>query len=59
MAKFCAIHPDIEPVVVTYCPACRGGHGGANAAKGMTKAQKKARARNAAKARWSKKPKKT
>jgi hypothetical protein len=58
MAKaiFCKTHPDIEPIVVRYCPACRGGHGGTKAAAGMTGKARKARARKAAKARWKNKP---
>jgi hypothetical protein len=55
MAKpFCAEHPDVEPITIQYCPACRGGHGGTKAAKGMTGKARKARARKAAKARWKK-----
>jgi hypothetical protein len=58
MAKpFCAEHPDVEPITIQYCPACRGGHGGTKAAKGMTGKARKARARKAAKARWKNKPK--
>jgi hypothetical protein len=56
MAKviFCKTHPDIDPIVVRYCPACRGGHGGTKAAAGMTGKARKARARKAAAARWKK-----
>lgn len=53
-AKFCKIHPETELVVVTYCPKCRGGHGGALAAATLTAAERKRRARKAAKARWKK-----
>jgi len=53
---FCEEHPNVEPIVVRYCPACRGGHGGTKAAKGMTGKARKARARKAAKARWAKRP---
>jgi hypothetical protein len=59
MAEHCTIHPDTELVVVTYCPACRGGQGGTNAAKGMTKAERSDRARTAVRARWAKAKKKT
>jgi len=52
MAEHCKIHPDTELVVVTYCPACHGGRGGINAAKGMTAKQRKARARKAIQTRW-------
>jgi hypothetical protein len=59
MAKHCEIHTETELVVVEYCPVCRGQQGGRNAAEGMTAAEKSKRARNAAKARWVKKAKKT
>jgi hypothetical protein len=55
MAKHCTIHPETELVVVEYCPVCRGQHGGAKSAKGMTAAERSARARKAALARWPKK----
>ena len=50
-------HKHDEPVkmrVIVYCPACRGAMGGTNAGKSMTKAEKKARAVKAARARWKK-----
>jgi hypothetical protein len=50
----CEKHPDVEMVVVTYCPACRGAHGGEQTAKGMTAEERKARARKAIRARWKK-----
>jgi hypothetical protein len=53
---FCAEHPEVEPIVIRYCPACRGGHGGTKAAKRMTGKARKARAQKAAKARWKNKP---
>lgn len=52
MAKHCEIHPDTELIVVEYCPACRGQHGGAIAAKGMSAKERSERARKAARARW-------
>jgi hypothetical protein len=55
MAEFCKVHPDTELVVVKYCPACRGQHGGATAAKTMSAAERSKRARKAARARWPKK----
>lgn len=58
MADFCERHPGVKPIVVRYCPACRGEHGGAKAARRMTKAARKSRAKKAARARWGKKSKK-
>ncbi|MGB8060504.1 MAG: hypothetical protein WCF26_01235 [Candidatus Sulfotelmatobacter sp.] len=58
MAKHCTIHPETELVVVEYCPVCRGQHGGAKTAKGMTAAEKTKRAKKAARARWKKAKKK-
>lgn len=58
MAKHCDIHPETELVVVEYCPVCRGQHGGAKAAKGMSAAERSKRARKAALARWPKAKKK-
>lgn len=57
MAKYCKVHTDTELVVVEYCPACRGQHGGTKLAKSMTAAERVNRARKAARARWPKKPK--
>ncbi len=54
MSKRCEIHPDTELVVVTYCPACRGQHGGEIAAKTMPKEARVDRARKAAQKRWGK-----
>ena len=51
---FCERHPDVEPIAVYHCPACRGESGGRKAAERMTKAERKRRARKAAKARWKK-----
>jgi hypothetical protein len=56
--QYCNKHS--EPVkmrVVVYCPACRGAKGGTRAGKTMTAAQKTARAKKAARARWKKKGK--
>jgi hypothetical protein len=58
MAEHCTIHTDTELVIVKYCPACRGQHGGAQAAKGMTPAERSKRASNAARALWAKRKKK-
>jgi len=55
MTEHCKIHPEVELVVVKYCPACRGGHGGEIAARTMSKAERSKRARKAARARWKKK----
>jgi hypothetical protein len=54
MAEHCTIHTDTELVIVKYCPACRGGQGGTNAAKGMTAEARTKRARKAVRARWAK-----
>jgi hypothetical protein len=54
MTEFCTIHLDTELVVVKYCPACRGAHGGEQSAKAMTAEERKARARKAIRARWRK-----
>lgn len=54
----CDKHPDVELVVVKYCPACRGASGGRNSAKGMTAAERTARARKGALARYGKGKKK-
>lgn len=58
MAEYCKIHTDTELVVVTYCPACRGGQGGTNTAKNMTAKQRSQRARMAVRVRWAKAKKK-
>jgi hypothetical protein len=50
----CEIHPDVELVVLTYCPACRGAHGGQESAKSLTAEERKKRARKAIRARWRK-----
>jgi hypothetical protein len=51
---FCAEHPDVEPIVFRYCPACRGGHGGKKSMQTLTAGQRKKRAQKAARARWGK-----
>lgn len=51
---FCEKHPDVEPIVFRYCPACRGGHGGTKAQAKLTPEQRRRRARKAARARWNK-----
>jgi hypothetical protein len=53
MAK-CEKHPEVEMIVVTYCPVCRGSHGGKQTAKSMTAEERKARAVKAIRARWKK-----
>ena len=56
--KRCEIHPDVEPRVVVYCPACRGAKGGLVAGQTMTAKEKSKRAKKAARARWKKAKKK-
>jgi hypothetical protein len=58
MAEHCEIHPDTELIVIKYCPACRGGHGGEIAAQGMSATERPKRAKKAAKVRWAKTAKK-
>jgi hypothetical protein len=54
MKKQCPDHPEVELRVIVFCPACRGGAGGKQAAKTMTAAEKSERGRNAVLARWKK-----
>jgi hypothetical protein len=54
MKKECPDHPEVELRVIVFCPACRGGAGGARAAKTMTAAEKSKRGRKAVLARWKK-----
>jgi len=55
MAKgHCQKHPDVAPVTVTYCPACRGAAGGKLAARNMSAKARSERARKAALARVAK-----
>jgi hypothetical protein len=54
MKTHCEAHPEVELRVIVYCPACRGQHGGTEAAKAMTAAEKTKRAKKAARARWKK-----
>ncbi len=57
MTKYCDKHAEpVKMVVIEFCPVCRGAKGGTKTGKGMTKAEKIARAKNAARARWKKKP---
>jgi hypothetical protein len=51
--QFCKVHPKTALVVVTYCPKCRGQHGGAKTAATLSGAERKRRASKAAKARWT------
>jgi hypothetical protein len=50
--QFCEVHPKTALVVVTYCPKCRGKHGGATTAARLSAAERKRRASKAAQARW-------
>jgi hypothetical protein len=54
MKKHCPDLPEAELRVIVFCPACRGGAGGTQAAKTMTAAEKSKRGRNAVLARWKK-----
>lgn len=54
MAKRCKKHPDTELIVLEYCPKCRGQLGGKTTAKRLSAAERKRRAKKAAKARWGK-----
>ena len=56
MDKYCETHKTVKIVVVEFCPVCRGAKGGTKTGKGMTKAEKVARAKKAARARWKQKP---
>jgi hypothetical protein len=57
MTKYCDKHDKpVKMLVIEFCPRCRGAKGGTKTGEGMTKAEKKARAQKAARARWKKKP---